>query len=150
MIFRTHIVFALFLGLIFFRLIEFNLLYFPILLIASFLPDIDSMHSFIGKKWYFRPLQWFMRHRGALHSLTYCFVFSILISFLYPLIAFPFFLGYFSHLFADALTIEGIRPFWPLKQEIKGLINTGGHLEKIIFWFLTGIDLLIVFSIFFF
>jgi membrane-bound metal-dependent hydrolase YbcI (DUF457 family) len=38
-----------------------------------------------------------------------------------------------SHLFGDAMTNEGIRPWWPTKKELKGFFRTGGKIEKGIF-----------------
>ncbi|MEK6825740.1 MAG: metal-dependent hydrolase [Nanoarchaeota archaeon] len=131
--YRTHLALALFLGLLFLPYVREQIFFLPIVLLCALLPDIDCMHSRLGRYWFFRPIQWFIKHRGMLHSLTFCVVVALLISFAFPVIAFPFFLGYASHLFGDAITEEGIRPWWPLKKEIKGFFRTGKRIEKGIF-----------------
>jgi len=131
--YRTHLVFALFLGLIFFPYMQDKIFFIPVLLLSSMLPDIDCMHSKLGKHWIWRPLQWCIKHRGVFHSFTLCLLAALLISFTFPVIAFPFFLGYASHLFGDAMTNEGIRPWWPTKKELKGFFKTGGKVEKVVF-----------------
>src|SRR3989338_1668484 len=94
------------------------------------------MHSFLGRKKLFRPLQWFVKHRGFFHSLIFCILVAGIFAFYYPIFALPFFLGYGGHLLLDSFTDNGIRPFWPLKKEIKGFIKTNGNVEKGIFYFL--------------
>ena len=146
--FRTHLTFALMLGLIFIGFVDNKILFIPIVLIASLMPDIDSTKSFIGNRWYFRPMQWFMKHRGMLHSLSFCILASLGISFLFPESAFPFFLGYSSHLMGDAITKEGIRPLWPFEGEIRGRIRTGGRVEVIALLSLVVINLCLLAFIF--
>ncbi len=131
--YRTHLVFALFLGLLFLPFVHEKIFFLPIVLLCALLPDIDCMHSRLGRYWIFRPLQWFVKHRGMLHSLTLAIIVALLISFAFPVVAFPFFLGYLSHLIGDAVTEEGIRPWWPFKKEVEGFFRTGGRIEKGIF-----------------
>lgn len=134
MLFRTHVALGVFLALIALFSFHYNLLVFMMVIFASMLPDIDSTKSFIGNRILLRPLQWIIKHRGIFHSITFCFFVSWLIALIYPLLAFPFFLGYSSHLFLDSITIEGIVPFWPLKYKTEGVITTGGLVEKVTFW----------------
>ena len=63
---------------------------------------------------------------------------------LVPRIALGFFVGYASHLFADSLTISGITPFFPWKRKIFGKIRTGGKTEKILFFVLLIVNLLLI------
>lgn len=133
MISRTHLTLGLAIALFFLPHVAHKVLFIPIILIASILPDIDSMHSRLGHRWYFRPLQWTLKHRGMIHSFTFCVFVSIILAFFIPSFSLPFFLGYFGHLLADSFTIEGIRPLWPLKGEAEGGIRTGGKVEEGIF-----------------
>lgn len=56
-------------------------------------------------------------HRGFTHSFLSLLLFSIAISFIYPL-AVPFYaIGYFSHLAIDLLNKKGIQLFFPFKPK---------------------------------
>jgi len=148
MIKRTHLAIAFGLMLYFLPIMNKKLIFMPVVLIAALLPDIDSPSSAYGHKWYWRPVQWASKHRGVLHSLTFCFVVSLGLAFFIPVLAFPFFLGYSSHLIGDALTQEGIIPFWPLKKEAKWILRTGGKREMVVFLALLGIDALLFLRLF--
>jgi inner membrane protein len=133
MIKRTHFVIGLALALLFLPHINYKLVFFPIVLICALLPDIDSPNSYFGHHNVFRPMQFLVKHRGIFHSLTLCILVSIVLAFVLPIAAFPFFLGYSSHLLADSFTQDGITPFWPWKRTINGLLTTGGRVEYGIF-----------------
>lgn len=133
MIKRTHLVIGLAFALLFLPFVNYKLIFFPVVLICSLLPDIDSPNSYFGHHKLFRPLQWVAEHRGFLHSFTVCIVFSVLLGFFIPILALPFFLGYASHLVADSFTKDGITPFWPWKKTSSGIIRTGGHSEYPVF-----------------
>lgn len=133
MLWRTHLVIALAVALLLLPYVTHKILFIPIILLASFLPDIDAPNSNIGGRMIFKPLHWVFSHRGFIHSYTLCALVSLLFAFFYPQFALPFFLGYSSHLIADSFTIEGILPFWPIKQRVSGIVRTGGLLEKQIF-----------------
>lgn len=147
MLARTHFVFGLFLALLFFPHVNNKFVFLPIVLIASLLPDIDCAYSYLGKNKLFRILQFFVKHRGAIHSLTVCLIVSLLFAFFVPVLAFPFFLGYTGHLFLDSITPDGVRPLWPVKKELSGKIRTGGNVEKVFFYFLILISFVLTFSI---
>lgn len=125
-----------------------KLLFIPVILISSLLPDIDSAFSVIGRKKIFRPVQMVLTHRGPLHSYTVCILISLLFAFLYPIFALPFFLGYSFHLFLDSFTINGIKPFWPLKYQSSGVVKTGGIIDTWIFLIFIIIDILLFLLIF--
>ncbi len=144
MIMRTHLALGVALLLIFLPHVGGYFIFIPVLLIATLLPDVDSGFSYMGRKPLFRPLQFFVRHRGILHSLTICVVFSLLLSFYFPSASLAFFLGYSFHLLADSFTIEGIEPFWPFKTRISGTVRTGGRIEDGFFVLLVAFDLFLV------
>ncbi len=149
MMFRTHLAFAALSALVFLSYSSNKLLFLFVALASALLPDVDSAHSILGKRWFFRPMQWMVKHRGVFHSLTFCLIVSLAFAFFYPVFALPFFLGYASHLLLDSFTDNGIRPFWPSKKELKGFIRTGGKIEKgLLYGFiLTDILLIIRFAI---
>jgi membrane-bound metal-dependent hydrolase YbcI (DUF457 family) len=143
--FRTHLAVAVFLTLLFLPAVVYKWSFVIVLLFCSFLPDIDMSQSYLGKHRILRPLQWIVKHRGIFHSITLTLVITIVLMLYYPILALPFFLGYAGHLVSDALTQEGIRPWWPFKNEIKWKVRTGGRTEKMVFYILcTGSFLLLV------
>ena len=133
MIKRTHLAIGAFLALLFLEQVRYKLVFIPVVLLASLLPDIDSAYSYLGHHKVFRPLQFFVRHRGLIHSFTFCVAISVLLAFFFPVVALGFFVGYAGHLFSDSLTVEGIRPFWPLEKESVGKIRVGGRIETGVF-----------------
>ena len=136
MLMRTHVLLALTIGLAILPSVTHKFSFLPIIVFATLLPDIDCAQSYLGRAWFLRPLQWITRHRGLLHSLTFCFLMTLLFVLFLPFIALPFFLGYALHLFADSLTGEGIKPWWPVQEEMCGKIRTGGAIERGIFYIL--------------
>ncbi|MBI2629370.1 metal-dependent hydrolase [Candidatus Pacearchaeota archaeon] len=112
--------------------------------IATFIPDVDIRFSKAGKIPFTGILRFFTKHRGMIHSLTLCLVISVIIAFFFPIVAFGFFTGYSMHLIADCFTKMGIKPFWPLKFEAKGVITTGSKIEKIILFGFIVIDFLLL------
>ena len=143
MIKRTHLAIGLASALYFLPLVNNKLIFIPIVLIASLLPDIDSGFSQLGKKKIFRPVQVVFTHRGPLHSYTFCILFSLIFAFIYPIFALPFFLGYSFHLFADSFTVNGIRPFWPFKVQSSGVARTGGVVDRTLFLVFILIDIVL-------
>ena len=115
-----------------------------IALLATLMPDIDNAFSVIGKHKAFRFFQLFIKHRGFLHSLTFCIVVAGILAVFLPVTALPFFLGYSIHVFSDSFTVEGVMPFWPYRKKSMWRLKTGGRIETTIFIFI------ILFDIFFF
>lgn len=148
MIKRTHLVIGLACALLFLPHVNNKLLFFPVVLLCSLLPDIDSPSSYLGHNKIFRPLQWVAEHRGVLHSFTICIVASFVLAFVFPILALPFFLGYASHLAADSFTREGITPFWPWKRTSSGFISTGGSSEYPVFIIFIVLDAVLFLRLF--
>ncbi|MAG02880.1 hypothetical protein CMI42_06080 [Candidatus Pacearchaeota archaeon] len=146
MLIRTHVVFSVPLILVLLEYAENKLLFGIVVLIATILPDLDSGKSSFGRHLIFRPFQLFTKHRGVLHSFTIAVLLSLLINYFWPLLGFGFFVGYSGHLILDALTREGIRPFWPLEFRVSGRIKTGGRIEEIFLMVLIGVSLFLVLS----
>lgn len=143
MMIKTHIALAVLAVLLFVPHVSNKILFIAVVLIATFIPDIDSGFSTLGKRGIFRILQVFTKHRGFIHSFTFCIFVSLILAFFFPLVAFGFFLGYALHLIADSFTQEGITPFWPYSKITSGIIKTGGRIEASTFLALMAIDLIV-------
>lgn len=154
MLFRTHLVFAVFIYFIFFRFLEisfYNKIILGIfLLIATLFVDVDSTKSKLGSWLIFRPFQLFFSHRGMIHSLLIAVVLSLFICFFSLPAGIGFFMGYFCHLFLDFFTKRGVCLFWPiLKKKFYFIgISSGGILEEILFVLLLLCDIFIVVLLF--
>ncbi|MBT7237708.1 metal-dependent hydrolase [Candidatus Woesearchaeota archaeon] len=139
MMFRTHFIFGILAGLVFLRV--FNIpnewLFMLVVAIGASLPDIDFHKSKIGG--WFKPLAYLFNfllgHRGVIHSLVGAFIiYFIFMLFFGSTYAGAVFIGYSSHLFLDSFTPKGIRPFWPLKPKVNGIVRSGGMIEMILFF----------------
>jgi inner membrane protein len=140
MLIRTHLAIAVFVILLFVNHVNNPVAFVIVTLIATMLPDVDSAFSTLGKGQQWRALQFFVDHRGPIHSLTFTIIIAIVLSFFFPGLAFGFFLGYGTHLFVDSFTKEGIIPFWPYDKKSKGPLRTGGVLESGVFLMFLLID----------
>ncbi len=143
MLIRTHVMFAIFLVLIFFQHVSNRFLFLIMVLVGTVVPDLDTNRSSYGRHLIFRPMQFFMKHRGVLHSFTTAALLSLLIAVFFPVASFGFFLGYVGHLIIDSFTPDGIRPFWPLKYGSVGPVRTGGRLEETLFFVMVFVDILV-------
>ena len=133
MLMKTHMAIGVFAVIFFFPYMNNKAIFSLAVLIASLLPDVDSGFSTMGRNMVMKPLQVLTRHRGIFHSFTFCIVVSLFFSFYLPVLAFGFFLGYALHLLADSWTPEGIKPFWPLKNDLMGKVRVGGVIEETVF-----------------
>src|SRR3989338_10730817 len=118
MMHKTHVAIALFVALIFLPSISEKIVFLPIVLISTFIPDLDSPFSRFGRYRASKALQVFTKHRGFLHSFTFGVIFSAFLAFFFPITSLAFFLGYSTHILLDSFTPEGTRPFWPSKRQI--------------------------------
>ena len=144
MLIRTHLVITALFVLIFLSSVQNKIVFVIVTLIAAVLPDIDSDSSIIGKRKIFRPIQFLFGHRGFLHSFTFLLLFTFFFVLFITVIAFPLFLGYSLHLFADSFTIQGIRPFYPLRKTYAGKFKTGGKIDLMLFISVLIIDLFVL------
>ncbi|MBT7706660.1 metal-dependent hydrolase [archaeon] len=146
MLFRTHITFGLFVYLLFFSYFQQPILTLVGFLIGVIIVDLDSKNSKIGKRWYFRPIQWFTKHRKIFHTAFFGIIITSIIATASIEIGVGFFFGFTSHLILDSLTIRGIAPLHPFTQKkISGYIRSGGIAEDVLFVFFLISDIALVF-----
>jgi len=137
MLIKTHLVITIFLIMI--LNFQLNFLFVFIVIFSTFLPDIDSRFSKLGKRKIFRPLQFFAGHRKIFHSFIFLGLICLPLFFISKNIFYGFFIGYGLHLFVDCFSVMGIKPFYPFEYKIKGFIRTGSFLESVLFYgFLLG------------
>ena len=143
MLIRTHLAMTALLVLIFLPYVSAKGWFVAIALVATLIPDIDTAFSTVGKTKLFRIIQFFVKHRGAIHSLTIAVVISAILAYLWPVVALPFFLGYSFHIFLDSFTVEGVMPFWPYRKRSSWKIRVGSRIETSFFILLLVVDLLV-------
>ena len=144
MLLRTHLAVIIAAVILFFPHIagiNNKIIFIFIALIATMLPDIDTGFSTLGKMKGFRFLQFFVRHRGFIHSFTFAILISLILAIFWPVASLGFFLGYGLHLFIDGFTIEGIQPFWPYSKKSFWRLKTGSLFETTLFISFVFIDI---------
>ena len=151
MMFKTHLAFALLIGLLIFNYFNLNIYWFFILLlIGAGFADIDMPKSKFGRK--IKPisniLNFMFGHRKFIHSGLFLLLVGYLFYLLFGNYYIPFLIGYLSHLILDAFSKEGINFIYPFKSlMIKGFIKTNSLFEKILFFGFILLDVIIIFSI---
>jgi membrane-bound metal-dependent hydrolase YbcI (DUF457 family) len=149
---KTHLAFGLMLASIFFYLgMEFQ--YVLLVGFISFFPDIDWLIDKLWlkedstfKKVWFRILKSKSIHRTFLHNIWIMFALIVIFGLISRdlLTMFGVFIGYFSHLLLDSLTVSGVYWLWPYGDERifgkkkfykNGRFVTGDLKEKILFVF---------------
>ena len=150
MLLKTHLAFAVLVFLLFVQHVPNKLIFAGMILVATILPDLDSSYSSFGRHVVFKPLQFFVKHRGIIHSFTTGILLSVILAIFWPIFSFGFFIGYSVHLVGDSFTREGIQPFWPLKVKSTGPIYTGGRIEESLFFSLIFVDFVVLLFVFIF
>ena len=140
---KTHLMLAILVILVFISHVKSQWVFAGMVLIATVVPDLDSSFSSWGRHLMFRPLQFFTKHRGIIHSFLTAIILSLIIAVWFPVASFGFFIGYCVHLFSDSFTIEGIQPFWPMHYKSTGPIASGGKIEETLFLSLIIINFLV-------
>ena len=149
MMYYTHVLFSIFVSLIaidYFN-IKDKVIFLLIALFFSLLPDIDESRSKIGRrnKLISKTIGFIFGHRGIFHTIYIPLVLFVLLDLINFEIAFACLIGYFSHLLLDALTKNGIKPFYPLFNiKIRGFFKTNSIFEKLFFLALVFVNLLII------
>jgi membrane-bound metal-dependent hydrolase YbcI (DUF457 family) len=129
---------------------------------CAMLPDIDNPKAFIGRIFFFvsGPLDRTLGHRTFTHSFLAMFLLgavSFLSLFLYsrsllaPMpLTFTFMLAYFSHIFFDSMTKQGVLAYYP--SRLWGVfplrhswrIRTGSRIEILYFTLFTVAALILL------
>lgn len=138
MMYKTHAAFGFLFGLLAASYVNINKYAFlAAVIFGSLFVDIDEDNSYIGRKAGFLSsvIEFLFGHRGIFHSLLMALLMFLgFYYFGYFELGLGFLVGYISHLMADALTLEGVRMFYPFsKYTARGFIKTGSLLEKIFF-----------------
>jgi membrane-bound metal-dependent hydrolase YbcI (DUF457 family) len=124
----THLLFSFLFGSLFLDYIHpssliAKIIFAALLLIGTSLPDLDLKIPSL-------------KHRGILHTIwpvILILILNVVLARFLPFSIAALALGYGSHLFADAITKEGVTPLSPLsKQEIKGPIKVGSLAEFVV------------------
>ena len=143
----THIIFAVFLSLIFTR----DPVFLAVAAASSLLPDIDDSRSFIGRIFIFsHAVYQIAGHRTITHSLLFALALSLVaLLFANAEIALAVFLGMASHDLADSLGNSGAALFYPFrKRKIKlGSIDTGSVKEALFGFLCTAGILALLFGL---
>ncbi len=138
--FKTHLIFGLFLALLTFNYFSGlnKYLFILITLISAIFLDIDEENSFIGRRT--RPLSNIIniifKHRGFIHSLLFILIVSLITWSFFNNYYIPFLIGASSHLFLDSLTPSGIRILYPLNLRIRGFFKTSGIIDHLLLLFM--------------
>lgn len=145
MLFRTHFVFGVFLFLILFSFVDVWWLFGLGVLLGVLIVDLDSRKSKVGHYIFLRPFQWFISHRGFMHSILFGLVVTIVIGVFSGNLALGFGVGFLSHLFLDSMNKRGVALLWPLsKRKFSFFVRSGGIFEDIIFVFFLLMDVCLV------
>ena len=139
MLFRTHLAFSFLAAMVLMQHVTVpnNITFLLVFLFFSVMPDIDEYSSKISKgtKPISTLIQLIVRHRGIFHSIYVPLLISVVLAvFHQTVLALAAITGYLSHLFMDALSVQGIRPLAPIiNKPIKGFIRVNSILENILF-----------------
>ena len=145
MLLKTHLAITILAILLLISRVEHQFVFVITALIATYIPDIDSRYSAIGRKRISRILQFFTKHRGITHSFVFLIFVTLILLYILPVATLGFFVGYGLHLFADSFTVNGITPFHPFsKMKSDGFIRTGKKFEKFIFIAFIILDVLLI------
>jgi membrane-bound metal-dependent hydrolase YbcI (DUF457 family) len=142
MLLKTHLAFALFIILLMLSHIQEKILFVILFLIATILPDLETLPSHFSKVQAHFHEAIIAKHHSPFHSLTFGLLISIPFLFIYPAVAFPIFLGFGVHLILDMFTSQGVRIWWPSEKIIKGPVITGGLIEQVIFYTVVILDVI--------
>jgi len=149
MMYYTHLAFGFLIALLslnFFD-IDYKIIFILILVFFSIFPDIDERKSKIGRKYkgISTIINFIFGHRGFFHSIYIPLFLYFIFYYINTEIGIAILLGYFSHLFMDAITRNGIRPLYPIiNKRINGFFRTNSIFEKIFFVIVILLDLLVL------
>ena len=138
MMYYTHLAFGFLIALLSVEVFDIKnkLIFILVVVMFSIFPDIDERKSKIGRKnkVISTIINFVFGHRGFFHSIYIPLALYFIFYYINNEVAIAVLVGYFSHLFMDALTKNGIRPLYPIiNKKINGFIKTNSILEKILF-----------------
>jgi len=90
MLLKTHMAFAVLIIILFLEHVNNKFIFVGMVLFATIIPDLDSGFSSWGRHLIFRPLQFFVKHRGIIHSFTLAVAISIILSMFWPVVSLGF------------------------------------------------------------
>jgi len=149
MMYYTHLAFGFLVSLIALNFIniENTILFILTTIFFSIFPDIDETRSKIGRKYNLisKIINFFFGHRGFIHTIYIPLILFFSFSFINYDVSIAILIGYFSHLFLDAITKAGIRPLYPIiNKRINGPFKTNSIIEKIIFISIISVNLYLI------
>ena len=153
--FKTHLAFGLFIGLLYLTYAEVQnkFLFILFVMLGSGLPDIDNASSKLGSKiWPLSKLiEIFLGHRGIFHSIWLIILIpGIVYLYLSKIYGIALFIGYFSHVLMDGFTKKGVNFLNPfLELRLRGFLETGSFLEKMILVVIVLLDIFLMLGIIF-
>lgn len=116
-------------------------------LVGSYCPDVDMLHSKLGKKFWL--LAALLKHRGITHTLVVPALLGVLVYFkfqgagLWSEVLIGIMVGWTAHIVADLFNRKGVPLFWPIfpKRIHVAAVKTGTSQEIIfvIFWILVHV-----------
>ena len=149
--FKTHLAFSLFIGLILIKILNIKnqILFLILLLFFAIFPDIDEKTSKISKKIKFLsyPINLIFRHRGFFHTIYLPLILFLLFFIVNKILGVAILAGYLSHLFLDSLTKSGIRAFKPFKLKFYGVFKSGGFFDYFLFLLFLLIDIYLIINL---
>ncbi|MBL7054760.1 metal-dependent hydrolase [Candidatus Woesearchaeota archaeon] len=153
MMFKTHLVFSLFIGLVLIKIlnIENQILFLILLLFFSIFPDIDEKKSKISRKIRFLsfPINLIFRHRGFFHTIYIPLTLFLLLYIISEkILGIAVLTGYVSHLFLDSLTKSGVRIFKPFfKLRFYGFFKVGKFFDYFLSLLFLVIDIYLIINL---
>jgi len=151
--FKTHLVFSLFIGLIFIKIlnIENQILFLIFLLFFSVFPDIDEKSSKVSRKIKILsyPINFIFKHRGFFHTIYFPLILFILFFMINEkILGVAILAGYLSHFFLDSLTKSGVRVFKPLfKLRFYGFFKVGKFSDIFLFLLFLILDTYLIINL---
>jgi len=76
--------------LLFISVVEYKFAFVLVALLATFIPDADSKFSTLGKRKSLRVLQFFIKHRGVMHSFGFLILITLFLVLFFPIISLGF------------------------------------------------------------
>ena len=145
MINKTNLALGIGIALYFLPHVSNKFIFFPIVLIACLIPDIQYLLP--GKKVIYADRTGIFKK--ILQTYLTPIIISAIFAFYYPIFALPFFLGYSFTLTLNSFSKEGIHPFWPIsKKKTDGKITSGGKIDSALFYIFLLFDVALLIKLF--